>query len=555
MVYIICTGAILFMMAIIFLYSSFTHIGALEQLIEKNFSIQTHTENTTIKANIKHENNKSHAVLAPLFFLIATVGLFIIIIQLIYISKCIVNPISQAAEFSYKLAKGQFPHRMNFNNRQCDEIISLIKSLNFMRDRMQSSISKLKMSHKREKDNREEIEKANRLQSDFLTSVSPGLRAPMNSIKGWTQLLMQDIAAEKKDIHLTERLTMINHCIEMLNSQVSDLLEVSDLQSEYTAHNRSSFNPMEFMNELVDYNITKFQDQNIAMENYFSSTMPDKIMTDRDLLFSIIDAIIGSIVDIAHDEIKMSYGCNADDNLIYFWLRPEFNSNELKSLIKQFNQYSSYPVNKLPTIRGAFILNLLIAASRTKKLHGNLKIELENQQYIFKVCFNLSDVETDEIMGRTPMIHAASNTKMNEYEYNYLEDIITEYPPPYNLNVLIADHDQDNCQIIAQFLEDAGCKTVTVHNSDSYLNVEDDNDYDISILGHKMAEHFLNSDSQISSHRKPIIITTSYINEMQRRKFIDIGIDHIFIKPLDFNKLKHTVAKLGISAKTKSAKS
>ncbi len=554
MIYIICTGAVLFTMAMVFLYSSLTHIGALEQLIKKNFSVETHDVQATVKSAVSNEDRQYHNILAPLFFLIATVGLLIIVVQLIYISKCIVTPISQAAEFSYKLAKGQFPSRMNFNSRQCDEIVSLIKSLNFMRDRMQSSISKLKLSHKREKETREEIEKANRLQSDFLASVSPGLRGPMNSIKGWTQLLLEDINAGKDDIHLTERLQMINHSIEVLNNQVTGLLDVSDLNSEYALHNMSSFNPMEFMNEVIDYNINKFQDRNIAMENYFSSNIPDKIMTDRDLLFSIIDVVIGAIVDVAQVKLKISYGCIVEDNLICFWLRPDFDNGELKLLVKQFDQYASYPVNKLPTIKGAAILNLLIAASRTKKLHGNLKTELKDNRYTFKVCFNFNDLETDEIIGKTPMVHAASNTKNDGGEYNYTGDVINEYPTPYNLNVLIADHDQDNCQIIAQFLEDAGCKTVSIHNSDSYLNIADVDDYDIAILGRRMAELLLRPDTKEHLYSKPIIVTTSYINEMQRRKLIDVGVNQFFTKPLDFNKLKITVAALGLNAKNESVK-
>jgi signal transduction histidine kinase len=556
MIYVICTGTVLFAMAMVFLYSSLTHIDALERLIEKNFSIETQSDIAAPNAKAEHKNQKYHEVLAPLFFLIATVGLLIIVVQLIYISKCIVTPISQAAEFSYKLAKGQFPSRMNFNHRQCDEIVSLIKSLNFMRDRMQSSISKLKLSHKREKDTREKVEKANRLQSDFLASVSPDLRNPMNSIRGWAQLLMQDIEVGKEDIHLTERLQMINHSIEMLDSQVAGLLDVSDLHSDYDLHNLSSFNPMEFMNELVDYNLIRFHDRDIAMENHFSSTIPDKIMTDRDLLFSILDVVVSAIIDITRGKIKISYGCYADDNILSFWVRPEFDNSELRTLVKQFEQYSTYPVNKLPTIKGASVLNLLIAASRAKKLHGELKIETHDDKHTFRICFNSTDIETDEILGRTPLSHAASNAKKDSYEYENIEDIVLDkYSPPYNLNVLIADHDRDNCQIITQFLEDAGCRTVSINNSDSYHNVADGNDYDISILGRRMAEELSMTDAKESLISKPIIVTASYLNEIQRRKLIAIGVDHFFVKPLDFNKLKLTVAALGISAKKASPKS
>jgi signal transduction histidine kinase/CheY-like chemotaxis protein len=550
MIYIISTGAVLLVMALVFLYSSLSHIDALEQLVEKNFSISIASGQTI--ANADHDNSY-HAIMAPLFFLIATIGLLIIIIQLIYISKYIVAPISQAAEFSYKLAKGKFPARMNFNSHQCDEIVSLVKSLNFMRDRMQSSINKLKLSHKREKETREEIEKSNRIQSDFLASVSPELRNPINSIKGWTQLLLQDIASGKKSIHLTERLHMINHSIAMLDSQVTSLLDISELHTEYDLHNLSSFSPIEFINELADYNLIRFKDRDIAMENHFSSNIPDKIMTDHDILFSVLDVIACSIIEISHGKIKISYGCETGDNTICFWLRPEFECSELDSQIKQYKQYSTYPINKLPTIKGATVLNLLIATSRIKKLNGTLKITTHEARHTFKICFNAMDVETDEIMARTPAIHAASNAKTENYDYD--EIILDKYQPPYDLNVLIADHDRDNSQIIAEFLQDAGCRTISIHNSDSCRSVIDGDDYDIAVLDRKMAEKLLLAEAKNVLVKKPIIVTASYLDELQRRRLIVAGVNHFFIKPLDFNKLKLTVAALGIIAKNKSKKS
>jgi signal transduction histidine kinase/CheY-like chemotaxis protein len=554
MIYVICTGTVLCAMAMVFLYSSLTHIDALEHLIKNNFLVDAQTLTTSVD-EIAKDKNRYHEILAPLFFLIATAGLLIIIIQLIYISKRIVAPITEAAEFSYKLAKGQFPPRMNFNNRQCDEIISLVKSLNFMRDRMQSSINKLKMSHKREKDVREEVEKANRIQSDFLANVSPNLRNPLNSIKGWTQLMLQDAAAGKTDINLTGRLQMINSSIEMLDNQITGLLDISELHSEHVLHNLTSFNPMEFLNELVDYSLIRFKDRDLAMENHFSSTVPDKIMTDRELLFSVLDVIICAIIDVTNGKIKNSYGCNVDGSLICFWIHPELDSNELDTLVKQFEQYSTYPVNKLPTIKGASILNLLIAASRAKKLHGEFKIETHGNKHTFKICFNSTDIETDEILGRTPLVHAASNVKKERYEYDYNDELLPdEYPEPYDLNVLIADHDRDNTKIIAEFLEDAGCRTVLIHNSESCRNIMDGDDYDVTILGRRMAEQLIMTDAKEALSSKPIIVTASFLNEMQRRKLIAKGVNHFFLKPLDFNKLKLTVAALGITAKNMSDK-
>ena len=66
MIYIISTGAVLLVMALVFLYSSLTHIGALEQLVEKNFSISVASGQAI--SNADHDNSY-HVIMAPLFFL------------------------------------------------------------------------------------------------------------------------------------------------------------------------------------------------------------------------------------------------------------------------------------------------------------------------------------------------------------------------------------------------------------------------------------------------------------------------------------------------------
>ena len=74
-----------------------------------------------------------------------------------------------------------------------------------------------------------ELEKANRLKSDFMANVTHELRTPLNSIIGFTELTLDKVPnlPEKPTRHLETVLRNARHLLGLIN----DLLDITKIES------------------------------------------------------------------------------------------------------------------------------------------------------------------------------------------------------------------------------------------------------------------------------------------------------------------------------------
>lgn len=551
MIYFGTTGVMLFMMVLIFIYYG---VNPLVKRLEKS--------NTQGRPDheVQQELKVEGQVVNALLFLLPSAGLMLILIQLIYVSRNIVSPISKAAEFSNKLARGEFPPRIKNDGKNCDEVSELIKSLNFMRDRMQNSISKLKISHQREKTAREDVERANKLKNNFLTNVSPEFRNPLNSIKGCTELLLIDIDKGRYDDELQEKLHLINRNIERLNRQIANFLDLSRLDNSGKSLNIADFNTAEFMNELVEYNILHFQDRDLAIENYFSPDVPKIIATDRDELFSILSTVIASMTRVSPEGTTVSCGCEATDGLIIFWVSSNCqDDSKHSSLSKMFNEYLSCSAEQLPTIAGSSVLNLLIASNRATNLGAQFNAgEADNGGSEFRIAFIAEDIEIEHILEKTPSSYKASNIRRIMNDNSEQESkILEKYSPPYNIRVLLADHDEENCRLLTSFLEMEGCQVYTVGDGLACLDSLGSNKYDVAVIAKRLPgrDSFeimekINKDPELSG--MPVIVTSAFMDNFQQQKLLAAGVRKCFLKPFEFKALRNSIIAMALKAREKA---
>ncbi len=150
--------------------------------------------------------------------------------MILFLSRAVTEPLKQLVKFANELAKGEFP-TLPANTQKTAEIAELVRSLNFMKDRLQASMAKLKKSHEREKSARKEAETANNIKSGFLTNMSLELRNPLNSIMGFSSLIIRDVEKGLYDQALNKKAHAIYESAQTLNQLISNLLELSRLDT------------------------------------------------------------------------------------------------------------------------------------------------------------------------------------------------------------------------------------------------------------------------------------------------------------------------------------
>lgn len=221
------------------------------------------------------------SILQTTFLITANIVLLIGCVIAIILSSHIANPLVKISRNANRLITGQF--NMPVRNNDYEEIATLTENLN--------EASK-------------EISRTEDLRKDLIANVSHDLRTPLTMIKAYAEMI-RDLSGdnpEKRNNHLgviideTDRLTTL----------VTDLLNLSKIQSGVSELNREIFNFSEHVEELLkrfmllddkaDYSIDKQIQENIFIDcdkqkieqviynlvnNAINYIGPDKVVTIR----------------------------------------------------------------------------------------------------------------------------------------------------------------------------------------------------------------------------------------------------------------------------------
>lgn len=146
-----------------------------------------------------------------IIFIVITVCLFallLVIISGLFFVRSIVVPVKRLNTVTRNIAAGNYSQKIKINNRYDDELTELAESINYMTD---------------------EIDKADKIKNDFISTVSHELRTPLTAIKGWTETLLY--VNESNDATINNGLRVIQSETDRLYTLVEDLLDFSRMQS------------------------------------------------------------------------------------------------------------------------------------------------------------------------------------------------------------------------------------------------------------------------------------------------------------------------------------
>lgn len=218
------------------------------------------------------------SIMTSMFFLTSTLVLLIGVIIAIILSSHVANPIVRISRNANKLITGNF--YMPIKPTEYEEIAVLTQNLN---------------------DASKEIAKTENLRKDLIANVSHDLRTPLTMIKAYAEMI-RDLSGnnpEKREKHLgviideTERLSLL----------VSDMLNLSKLQSGVVALDKETVNFSEHLSELVK----RFSLLNDAKDYSVELDEEDGIYIDCDM---------HRIEQVAYNLINNAINYIGTDNLV-----------------------------------------------------------------------------------------------------------------------------------------------------------------------------------------------------------------------------------------------
>lgn len=434
-------------------------------------------------------------IVVVVFFSITAAGFLYMIYLMLHFSRNMVKPLSAAIQFANTLAGGQFPPPLPVPSRRDFEIDQLIKTLNYLRDRLYRYTHKLKKSQEREKKARENAETVNDMKSQFLVRLSPELRTPLNSIIGYAEIIQNDIKNGLYDKSLDRKINGIMRNALSLNLQVADLLKISEIDSRKDAVNSGEFNAVDFMRELVVHNSFLQHEENITIQNNCSQDLPEYLKTDKNILSGILSILINAISKVSGDGEVISCGCTRSSNKIIFWVRDSKKSAPGDRLADLFNRYHNEDSKKRLELTNSTLLNLVFAERKTLEL-GAVFVAESNTKAVseFRIEFRKWDITPDSSSnsaientedtetGIKDLIKTTPNVMLED---DFFIDLTKE---PVIYKVLIADNDRDNATILESILKNDGYDAICMKDGTDPMDSLAKGNFNLLILSNALSQ-------------------------------------------------------------------
>ncbi len=278
---------------------------------------------------------------------IGAVSVLILVLLLtlgMYFIKSIVQPIRSIAASARQLATGDFSVRIQA--QRSDEIGELCTVFNYMAD---------------------ELENADNVKNEFISSISHELRTPLTAIRGWTETIygIDDRNMQKKGLRIIAKET------ERLSDMVEELLDFSRMQNGRFSLNLARIDVIAELSDAVLMYSEKAKDEKISVL-YEESESVATVSGDKNRLRQVFINILDNAIKYSSAGGTIQIGTQLSEQEIRIEIADSgcgISKADLPRVKERF-----YKANQ--TVRGSGIG--LAVADEIVRLHGGtLDIESE----------------------------------------------------------------------------------------------------------------------------------------------------------------------------------
>ncbi len=491
---------------------------------------------------------------------IITVIMVILIIGIaIWMSNYITSKINNLLKGTKKFANNEFDYKIKITSK--DEIGNLEQSFNDMTTKIKNLIDKQtelnehleeKVSIKTQElqnmnqqlENQVKIrtqslqdaliqaQNADRVKTTFLANMSHEIRTPLNSIIGFSQILTQEV---KLSTINRKYASIIESSAKSLLNIINDILDISKIESGNFDISLNKTNLFEIGKDVFELFNNKALEKKIKLSLNIDKNIPPCILTDGVRIRQVLSNFLSNAI-----KFTPQFGTiNFDINVI------STNKDKVNIRFVVKDSGIGIPEDKLEEIFKPFIQ----VNNESNRSYEGTGLGLSICTHIVDLLNSKIEVDSSIDKGTTFWFDLELNTCLNDNCHTNNDDFPTDIR--FKGNVLVAEDNLDNQQLISYLLNNFGLKSTIVSNGEEAIKKYKSEIFDLILMDINMpVVDGITAFKQIREYEKqnnlkniPISALTANTIVGDKEKFLDLGMDYYLSKPIEINELKKLFIK------------
>lgn len=362
---------------------------------------------------------------------------------------------------------------------------------------------------------------AERTMSSFLANMSHEIRTPLTSIIGFSESLLD------RDKVMAERIQTINTIIRSgkhLLQLINDILDISKSEANKLEVECVSISPFELLSDVQALASLQAQDKGLGFSVNFSFPMPSAIYSDplrlKQILINLCNNAI-KFTDSGHIEVGVS--CQRDDQQLCVEITDTgigLTDEQQAKLFAPFSQADSSTTRKF----GGTGLGLYLSKQLAERLGGTITVaSVPKRGSTFTVTVATGSLDAVEFVDSAPRLTSDQDATA---------------PVKRNLKgqVLLAEDNTDNQQLISLYIRSAGAQVTIAENGKQAVEKASCQDFDLVLMDMQMPVlDGLGATKQLRQlgYDKPIVALTANAYKEDREKCGNAGADGFLTKPIE----------------------
>ncbi len=381
---------------------------------------------------------------------------------------------------------------------------------------------------------KEEAEYANRSKSYFLANISHEIRTPMNAVIGIAEILDTMILSRDKQ---KEYIKMIQSSAESLLTMINDILDFSKIEAGKMELEKSEFDIGKLVNETVQTYSVLAEGKFLTLTSVIDEKINTKLLGDSIRIRQILINLIGNSIKFTREgRIEVSVEQEkVEGNHIILAIKVSdtgigIPKEKIESIFESFKQADNSTTRRF----GGNGLGLSIVKNLVKLMNGNITVESEEGEGSSFCCHLPFEFVEEKINHQSQMNQGYENGKKL-----------------IGLNVLVADDNKINRQIINTYLEKICCKVDFAENGNIAVQNFLGNNYDVILMDVQMPEmdgleatRIIRAKEKETAGHVPIIALTAGVMKEDIDMCMEAGMDVHLSKPIRSEKLYDTLKAL-----------